>query len=354
MSKKVESSRYANKTAWFHGDESQGDYYDHHTGKYLGSWSRAAGQFSDPNKTQDNLFDFNEWKKRNKKKKTASSTIVSIVDQIKEIVVPPSDPLQLEGQYIAFVGDSFCATIDRKHLSLFSGPRFNPHRHSRSANTAFWPSIVIDQLGQNLAHYGFGGRSWWYSWNKFWSDWNHRLNDLHAVVFLHTNHDRLNNSIDDELFHLPHDTARKRELFKDESRDNAVKLYYAYIHDCAFNQWCQQQYFKTIRELLPEIRQIHFFCFSVPSQITCDILPGIRFTTPLAALSAAELDATGRLPLGDPRANHFNEHNNRAMAQLVIDALRYYSPRISSIPLDGWDLQVEPNGSLWPHFYNQI
>ena len=353
MPKKVESSRYANQTAWFHGDESLGDYYDHDTGEYLGSWSRAAGQFSDPNKTQDNLFDFDEWKKRTKKKqKPPSSTIAKIVDQIKGMVVTPLDPLQLEGQYIAFVGDSFCASIAPRHLSLFSGPRFNPQRLSRSDNTAFWPSIVIDELGQNLAHYGFSGRSWWYSWSKFWSDWNHRLNDLHAVIFMHTNHDRLNNSTDPHLFHLPYEPMP--EMFKHEPRSDAVKLYYAYIHDSAFNQWCQQQYFKTIRELLQDVPQIHFFCFSTPSEITCDILPGIRFTTPLAALSTAELDTTGRLPTDDTRANHFNEHNNRAMAHLVIDTLRDYSPRISSIPLDGWDLQVIPNDSLWPHLYKQI
>lgn len=357
----VQSSRFNNQPAWFSGDSDSGDYYDQNTGHYLGSWSRTQGNHLNPDKTELNLFFSDEWKNKKQDSKTAQSKIISIVDQIKEIVVPPSDSLQLEGQYIAFVGDSFCAAIDPGHLKLFSGPRFNPHRITRkglnSANIVFWPSIVIDQLGQNFAHYGFAGRSWWYSWNKFWSDWNHRLNDLHAVVFLHTSHERLNNSTDDQLFHLPcHDTEPwpMAKFFNDDSRNRAVKSYYINIHDSAFNQWCQQQYFKTIRELLPDIRQIHFFCFSAPSQITCDILPGIRFTTPLVALSAAELGATGRLPSGDLRANHFNEHNNRAMAQLVIDALNNYTPRISSIPLDGWDLQVEPNDSLWPHFYNQI
>lgn len=330
MAKKIESSRYANKTAWFHGDGSQGDYYDQATGTYWGSWTRAQGDHFDPDKAEANLFLSDDWKNRQNPKNFLSSRLVSVVDQIKQIVVPVPDPLQLEGQYLAFIGDSFCA-----HLHDTDHQRFKQAGHDMRFRCKTleltYTSLVAQQMKLNLAPYGFAGRSWWWSWQKFLEHWEQSLHRIDAMIFVHTGADRINNADDPDLPHIPlHTDVWPTEHMKAE----AYETYIRHIHDHRFQLWAQRQFFRYLRDILPPVKILHFFVSQGPSDDTCNMLPGMIFRTPLMLLSCAETKG-GRLidmPFPDYRPNHFNEHNNQAMARLIVQSLTDYQPGAQDIP----------------------
>lgn len=343
----IESSRFNNQRAWFVGQSDRGDYYDHATGTYLGSWSRSQSNFIDAAKQATNLFDLDQWKDRHKPKSTGllGNLLEKIIPRAEPIEPDqPPDPHDLPGRYIAFVGDSFCGSLHHDHYERLR--RYHPVQFRGTSKKGLaWPSLVVDGMpGHHLAHYGFCGRSWWYSWQRFWRDWKDRLQQLDMVIFVHTDADRINNAIDDEIRHGTVDP-----LISNHDKDLAVKLYLTCIADRDFHRWCQQQYFRYIREVMPDVPQMHFFSFNLPTPKTCEILPGIKFNTPLALLSSAENRINPRQPLPvivtDTRANHFNDHNNRAMADLVLAHTVDYKSSTQSIPYNNF-YQADPRDFL--------
>lgn len=341
----IQSSRFNNQPAWFVGQSDQGDYYDHDTGTYLGSWSRSRGNFVNESKINSNISEIQAESESPQiiAQPATGELLSSLVQPVLTKVSrkpPGPDPLRLPGKYVAFVGDSFCAHVDKARFAQWSKFGYDMRFRSKTDGVS-WTGLVADSLGCNLAPYGFGGRSWWYSWQKFWHDWHHRLDELEAVIFTHTWADRINNSVDNDLPHLTY-----KDSFDDKEKIQALKYYITYIKDHQFQRWCQQQYFRHIREVMPDVPQMHFFAFNLPTPETCEILPGMKFTTPLVLLSAAETrikdPKTFQLPTLDERVNHFNEHNNRAMADLVLAAVQDYRPGAYPIPhLDFY--QKNPN-----------
>lgn len=342
----IDSSRFDNRPAWFSGDSETGDYYDEKTGRYLGSWSRAKGDFVDQSRTEEILFDLDAWKNRHKKPQTLVS---KIVEHVSEIIVPkpdpePVNPLTLPGKYIAFIGDSFCAAIDKSKNQAFFEPKsthFIPFRHS--VNTPTWPSLVADAMSLNIAPYGFGGRSWWYSWTKFWDEWKDRLSDLEAVVFVHSHWCRINHSQSDDLPLSP----GFESLFSNfpSEKIQAAKFFHAYVADRDFQRWSQRQFFHYIARALPNIKTVHLFAFCRPTQETLGCLPGTKFITPLALLSTLENDckikgsSLPRIPGTDERPNHFNDHNNTVLARHVIKALKKKSQGSYELPWQEFDIK---------------
>lgn len=322
----IESSRFNNRLAWFSGNSDFGDYYAEKTGRYLGSWSRDQGNFIDDSKTNTILFDLEAWEDHNKKPP-------SLIGRILQQVFPSqSDPFTRPGKYLAIVGDSFCGAIDREQNIDF---QYNPPRGLYPSPT--WPDLVANGMNLNLAPYGFAGRSWWYSWQKFWQDWQGRLRNLEAVIFCHSHWDRINNAITDNLPHIIH-----TESFKNSTSDQiqAIKYYYAYLTDPDFQKWSQRQFFHYIRDSLPGIKMVHFFCFNRPSAETCSILPGVIFNTPLMSLSSAELGDMNWGPnYMDLRANHFNAENNQALARVALSALNELSDGYYDLPYGDFDLK---------------
>lgn len=337
------------------GSSELGHYYNQTNGLYLGSWSRDRDNFVDDSKINENLFELDAWKNRHKKSDT--SIISNVVQSTASWfdfrkLAPPPDPRDLAGKYIAFIGDSFCATVSPKHYSLFKdmpGHEFRGRIHSSA-----WPSLVVDTLEANIAPYGFLSRSWWYSWQKFWQDWQDRLDRLDAVIFVHTNHERFNHE-DDKVINLLSD--RVKEVFKHlhaEDMNQAVRLYYTHLFDKSFHKWSQQQFFRYLRDHLPDCKIIHYFCFDFPSRETQSVLPGMIFSSPLYLLSRAELQQTESFL--DTRANHFNDHNNQALADLTVQALNHYRPGVYEIPWQEF-YQLDPStyrksASAWKKHHN--
>jgi hypothetical protein len=85
---------------------------------------------------------------------------------------------------IAFVGDSFCSAYSLSECKSCQ------HTYSqKGTNEPVWPSIVTKTNHYTLYPYGFGGKSWWYSRQRFVEDLeripkNIFADNLEVIVFV--------------------------------------------------------------------------------------------------------------------------------------------------------------------------
>lgn len=232
---------------------------------------------------------------------------------------------------IAFVGDSFCAD------SLKAGPG-KPHQTRMHG----WLDVVGEELDSNFDACGYGGRGWWYSWCKFEQHWMHRLDQLDAAVFCHTNYSRLHNSWNEDL-----------QDYSNEGPGNSA--YFKYIYDDKFHEFAQLQYAKMLAEELRNIKTVHFTCFGA-TELLLNTLPGVVFTTPLqhiavGGLTGTEQEIMTQLQKNGPEhlANHFTDANNRALGMLVSQTIKHYKPGQREINLSEFNFDiVNPNYKNWP------
>lgn len=240
-------------------------------------------------------------------------------------------------KYIAFVGDSYCAAYGM-NTPLAS---FNIQG---TTSEAAYPTIVADHYQCDVAAHGYCGKSWWYSWSKFWKDWHFRLDQLEAIVFAHTSSDRINSAVSDEFpvcagwsVGAPRDMAR------------ASDDYFKYIHDHDFNIWAHEQYFKMLNEKLSKIKTVHLHCFEATTPKS-HLLPGVVFNTPLVHISIGEIRGSQKKIIkacSDGRANHLNSYNNQVLADVIIQALGNYQPGQYKLPIEKFE-QYNPNADQWP------
>lgn len=232
---------------------------------------------------------------------------------------------------IAFVGDSFCsdslkAGPDRLHQTRMHG----------------WLDVVREELGCNFDALGFGGRGWWYSWCKFEQHWMHRLDQLDAAVFCHTDHSRLHNSWNDNL----HDYSKSGKV---------NETYFKHIYDGKFHEFTQIQYAKMLAEELKNIKTVHFTCFGA-SDLLLNSLPGVVFNTPLQHIAVGGVNGTEQEIMTQLQkngtghlANHFTDANNRALGVLVAHTIQHYKPGRRDINLAKSRFNiVNPNYKNWP------
>lgn len=289
------------------------------------------------------------WKSRDQK---TPGLIQKINQVLTNMIFPATDPepvdrLRLPGRYVAFIGDSYCSAIAKTTLHLWQAADPWPSTRKDSFHPQLWthgadtdkivhPSFVADRLGLNLAPYGFGGRSWWWSWNRFWRDWHADLDRLEAIVFMHTHPCRINNSVDP---FLPHITHMPSLADLPSEKIQAMKTHFVHLEDQDFQFWAQRQFFRYIRDTLAGIKIINFFSMNWPTTETCQSMPGMIYNCPLQPLSAAELEGWPDQPWplhdqADIRYNHFNDHNNQALGQLICDSINDYRPGVYDLPYD--------------------
>ena len=242
---------------------------------------------------------------------------------------------------IFFVGDSFCASYDIdlwKSLgcNLWQGPMTKdntPFRHTH-------PTIVSEHLNYRLHPHGYGGKSWWYSRNKFLNDFNISSKkptfDLKCIIFFHTDCGRFNNS--------------EHELSADTDR-NYLKIFYKKYYDEEFYRWAQLQWFHELQRDFKNIKTIHFSC--TPFLPGADqLLPGMVFNTPLIQISLGELTGSEKDILllssaKETRANHLNEENNRILAEIIIKSIQSYKPGTYELDLKSFCCPNK-NARNWP------
>lgn len=219
--------------------------------------------------------------------------------------------------YTAFIGDSFCQAY---------------HHHSD------WPHIVNRARKTEIAPYGFGGKSWWFSWSNFVYYYADKLDQVDAMVFCHTESNRINTNTPDNArlpnnFWVEHLSSEVQQ---------AYKSYVTYFHDQQFNDWAQQRFFEHLAQNYSQIKMVHLHCF--PHSVSwSNLLPGAVFSTPLQLLaiggvSQTTLDRDPNYLNGDALRNHLTVENNQALAHTVIQALDNYSPGIREVDFTDFNL----------------
>lgn len=212
---------------------------------------------------------------------------------------------------IIIVGDSFCSSADG------------------------WPSMLAEQLKLNLISHGIGGQPWWDAREFLINLPKDAVDNAEFIVFVHTNSDRIP-TVNKAIGQIDHNNLGPLEI------EQAVKLYFKYIHDHKFLMWAQQQWFRDITKLWghKKICHLHSFPWSLDFK---DSITGLNVNTNLCSLSLNELGASEFILFNDSRPNHFNENNNRELANQLANILTNYTPGSTVLDVDQFDFKTR----LW-------
>lgn len=254
--------------------------------------------------------------------------------------------------HLVFVGDSYCAAYAR--------PNINTDRimHIQAKDSTYL-DLSADLLGTEFFCFGYPGRSWWFSRSRLLKllnspDCRTFLHYTDAFIFCHTDANRLNTSnpkVSTVL--LNPDPNRKSGIDFDPDLSMPYKLWTATLVDGEFQSWAMEKWFQEINELFGSKPMIHFNCAPFTVEISKQ-LQGVVYTTPLLHISLGEIVGTdedvSESLVDDKRYNHFNKHNQSAMARLIADTLKNYQPGCREIDLIKYDFdQPNPNAHRWPN-----
>lgn len=209
---------------------------------------------------------------------------------------------------IVFVGDSYCAHSKYHTVPPESGKSYAPDQ-------VCWPDVVADTVERNPVLFGYGGRSWWFSYRRLreWQkDKPNEWADTDTMVFCLTNANRpkITNGIYLKQHHEGQHLDTKHIWVEDE-----------------FDQWCYEKYTDEIAEWAKTRRVV--VCFNFPEEWW--IMDRLKshaavLDTPLINISRSEI-GEARIGVHIPdHANHMNDHNNRALAQQISSKILDYQP----------------------------
>lgn len=256
-------------------------------------------------------------------------------------------------RYIAFVGDSFCASIKTDHYD--SNGRHRRQIAITDPYRAAFPSVVADHYDLNLLAHGYSGKSWWYSRSQFSKQLakNLKIRDkLDAIVFCHTDANRINsNNLYACTINRPGLTRTNYANDEDQQVAQAQLHWHKHLLDMDFQSWAQLNWFREISREWADIKQVHFHCFK-GSASHDHLLIGQRFSDPLLNISIAELTGTSadidEYLLNDNRANHLSDANNRVLANITIDALDNYEHKVRPLDMSMFTGMINPNYANFP------
>jgi hypothetical protein len=256
---------------------------------------------------------------------------------------------------IIFVGDSYCNSYQRR-----------PGRLSREyqalTKEPTYLDFVADYFNLTIYNYGFGGQSWYYSRRTFLYDIAQSpeiLDNADLIVFCHTNAARLNTTngqCGNQL--LPSMVTNlqpiKKYTIEELEISRALGMWQVYLVDLDFQNWAQNKWFEEIHTLFAGKKLIHFNCFPrVDKSLTeFEQLPGVVYRTPLIHITLGEIVGTDEEvesagAWAESRLNHLNSTNNRALADVIIDAFTNYAPGCYDINLSKFEI-LNPNAGRWP------
>lgn len=228
---------------------------------------------------------------------------------------------------------------------VFFGDSFAAHGHNATAdaqcNTAntnliSYIDLVADDQQATAIHMGFGGQSWWYSYTKL-QEWIR------------------NNSVQwqatDAVIMCLTDAARPRVSTHDNwialHKSTSLRQYHAVLQSFTeeFDQWAYRHFLNEVARLFKNKKVIMLPCFTGMTWISVEMRR--IFATSAVALctiSHSEFQVSDKMKnfqnvvnhshhQPDLRANHLSLHNNRALAQDIIDKLNNYTPGIFMLNL---------------------
>ena len=254
--------------------------------------------------------------------------------------------------HLIFVGDSYSASYNHEHCANNSGKMWNRAQISSAYPT--YLNLSAEWTGRTLYSHGYAGRSWFYSRHMLLNAFDsiEKLSeDTDALIFCHTDAYRMNTTDQRISTALLFKSAASSPDFELELHEPYL-LWSTLLMDCKFQEWAIEQWFKEINERFGNKQMIHFNMgpWTVESSRQ---LKGVVYTTPLMNISIGELCGTDEEVMNqvpnDRRYNHFNEHNNQALARLITDTLNNYEPGLRTIDLVKYEFdQPNPNAWRWP------
>jgi len=263
--------------------------------------------------------------------------------------------LEKKKRCIAFVGDSFCASMSQDHW-IRNGRRL--WQLGVEPTIDAFPSLVANHYDLNLLAHGYSSKSWWYSRAQFLKQLkeNPRIKDkLTAIVFCHSDYNRINCDSTYACTANAYGTRDKNSYSNEEDRQvaEAQRQWAKHLYDNNFQVWAQRNWFREISSEWSQVKQVHFHCFSQTEEDQQNhLLMGQRFTTPLMHISVSERQGTpkevnAQIINDTTCANHMNNSGNRAMAEIIIDALDNYKHQINPITMSKFNI-VNPNYANYP------
>lgn len=243
---------------------------------------------------------------------------------------------------IIYFGDSYCASYQLTRPTVrYDGVVFTP--------SPTHLNHVANDLDLRLYPYGYAGRAWFYSRSQLMRTlmyYPDLINDTELAVFFHTDSYRFNTT-------NPEISTGLGTGHFDDTTEFLVEPFVQwqkYLMDAEFQEWAQLSWFKELNELFLDVKQIHFTAFEA-SEHNLNSLRGMVYHTPLLNLSIGELTGTDEEIINqittDRRHNHFSTQNNRALANMVIDAYNNYNPGHYEIDTSKFEL-VNPNAHKYP------
>lgn len=240
--------------------------------------------------------------------------------------------------YTVFVGDSFCNAYNYNDWVHYQKP------FTVGSQRTPWPDLVKTARKTKIAPYGFGGKSWWFSWSSFWYNFHEHMNEVDSIIFCHTESGRINSNIESNQdlpnnFWVQNCSSEIKNLYKSHLQ---------YFHDQNFNDWAQQRFFEFLRQHFSHIKTVHLHCFR-QSVAWSKLLPGVVFNTPLQVIALGGVPGTMEQAVSRITAsknsldNHLTDANNKTLANVIVRALDNYSPGIYSLDLDEFEI---PNHSV--------
>jgi len=232
---------------------------------------------------------------------------------------------------ILFCGDSFAAASARGTA---------PHQWVPQQYPGYL-DVVADTLNRDYLSFGYAGRDLWYASRKLFQYVDNNPRDYFDTVVLIIPNILRFPSTDDEV--------TKNIITNSNNIGKAIDMYFGYICDTTLHQWITEKILDEIKQRFYDKKIISFFAFTHEYK-TIRNAPGMVCTTPLQAISFAEFNGNGNPNVSikqgikmdtNPytgRANHFNEKNNKALANAIVSAINNYTEGPFDLDLSTFDI----------------
>lgn len=230
---------------------------------------------------------------------------------------------------IVFFGDSYCGYIE--NVNNLSNPP--DHRGFSPKGSECWPSIVANSLKRNIIHHGYCGTGWFFQYVNFmkWKKNNpDEWKNTDMMVFCFTNSNRIKSSNLEDI-----------NLFHEGKLDICSRCW----TDNLFDRWSYEKIIDEAIKWFEGKKVVVFFNFFDEFWIKERLKNIISVCdTPLFAITRSEVGKQALKKHIPNHYNHFNSHNNKVLANIVIEKLTNYQIGSFSINEELFDIPYKEEG----------
>ena len=225
---------------------------------------------------------------------------------------------------MVIIGDSFASW--GSELSLFKDWKGPPDiiYSTLPGNSPAWTQLVADHYNSDLKLFGYVGKSWWFSYSQF-EKWKHCFpiiwENTDVVIMIHTWHLRFNSSEVPVPGNI-HDPAS-------DNITDALKQYQVYLQDEDFDEWAQDQFFKSLPVVFNNKKLINMPVMPITAERKnyTEIAAGTTICDSLYNISLEEYKNNAKkFDLVDIRMCHLSPQNHVVLANELINIVDNYNP----------------------------